>query len=232
MMSPNRQAMRNIIRSGFLVLLFVLLVLRENVPAELYEWVDRDGTAHFTDDIANIPVQFRPKAKAGKATVPPEPFQDGGLSGIRVYGIDIVSQGIYSARTLGAYPARTISQEVAVAADAKLLKRTSTVTASLGTIFGITYVVRGHPSDGRADITVSVSSPPLCDPSGDQPTTEQSWQVSKEFNRETHDFYVFEKDWELVPGTWTIAILYRGKLLGSRSFDVRTDGGVIDYCNR
>jgi hypothetical protein len=203
-----------------LVCLLFLLHLPQSVQAETFHWTDRDGTTHFTDDISNVPLPFR-QNNGMTGQEPVDPFQDGGLSGIRVHGISILEQGVYEARPIGEYPANTISSDVKVAADVRLLKSTAVVPAVLGTVFGITYVVDGTPSDGSVDITVKVVSPPLHDPASSEPPTEQSWLASKKLNEKTYDFYVFEKEWELVHGTWTIQILYRGKLLGFRSFEVR-----------
>lgn len=215
--------MYRLMRCGAMILFCALafLYITEVARAETYQWTDRDGTTHFTDDIAKVPLSQRPKIRNDRTTEPNVTFQDGGYSGIRVYGINIVEQGIYSASPVGAYPANTMSSDVKITTNARLQKRTSEVKAKLGTIFGITYVVNGTPSDGRADITVKVISPPLNDPASNEKSTEQSWVAPKELNQTTHDFYVFEKPWELVPGIWTFSIYYRNKFLDSRSFEVR-----------
>lgn len=55
-------------------LVFLMLLAVES-RADIYRWEDHAGTVHFTDDISNIPQQYRGKAKRviREAPRPPEP---------------------------------------------------------------------------------------------------------------------------------------------------------------
>ncbi len=56
------------------VFLFVFLLLFPAASrADIYRWTDEGGTAHFTDDISNIPAGYRDKATTVIREAPPEP---------------------------------------------------------------------------------------------------------------------------------------------------------------
>lgn len=55
-----------------LTAIVVLLLLSAAASADIYRWEDESGTAHFTDDISNIPPAHRGKAKIVIKEAPPE----------------------------------------------------------------------------------------------------------------------------------------------------------------
>jgi hypothetical protein len=50
----------------------LLLLLSAAARADIYRWEDESGTAHFTDDISNIPAAHRGKARMVIREAPPE----------------------------------------------------------------------------------------------------------------------------------------------------------------
>ena len=56
-------------------LLLLLLLWAGGVSAETWEWVDAQGTVSFTDDLQNIPKQYRKSAQklGGESPVAPQP---------------------------------------------------------------------------------------------------------------------------------------------------------------
>lgn len=61
----------------FLFIILVLLFFFSSADAEIYKWVDDDGTVTFSDDFFNIPPSHRDKAKK---IFSPAPAQSGGDS--------------------------------------------------------------------------------------------------------------------------------------------------------
>ena len=51
------------------ILILLLLALASiSHAADIYKWVDKDGTAHFTDDITKAPPEYRDQVKTEKVT--------------------------------------------------------------------------------------------------------------------------------------------------------------------
>jgi hypothetical protein len=57
-------------RSLVLALLVVLLAA-PSARAEVYRWVDANGTTHFVDDVEQVPEDQRPGAKVFASKAPP-----------------------------------------------------------------------------------------------------------------------------------------------------------------
>lgn len=191
----------------------------ENVHAETYSWTAQDGSVSFTDDIAKVPEKYRPKQNVIK-NEELEQIQDSSDEHAKVKGVTVVEFGVYSADSSGAYPAKTNSGEVELASNIELLERTSEVNAKLGTIIGMTYMINGTPPDSIVNITIKVISPTFYNPLKGKTSKVQSWVTQKKLNEKTYDLYKFEMPWELVPGTWIMQILYKGRILASHSFKV------------
>src|SRR5688572_3848725 len=60
-------AMRNVVS-----MVCIVLCLGSLAHAEIYKWVDRNGTTHFSDTLAGVPPEYRPhvEEKTGLA-IPP-----------------------------------------------------------------------------------------------------------------------------------------------------------------
>ena len=65
-------------------LLIILLLAATTAQAEIYTWIDRQGTAHYTNSLADVPERYRAKVKVLKlgpepsAATPPPPTGSGG----------------------------------------------------------------------------------------------------------------------------------------------------------
>ena len=53
--------MRKIVKIAILILLLALPSISH--AADIYKWVDKNGTAHFTDDISKVPPEYRDQVK-------------------------------------------------------------------------------------------------------------------------------------------------------------------------
>jgi hypothetical protein len=51
---------------------FVLLAIPPSTYADLYQWTDKDGVLHITDDMGKVPEDIRWKVKTFKTTPPKE----------------------------------------------------------------------------------------------------------------------------------------------------------------
>lgn len=56
-----------------LIILALLLMASPSKPDDLFRWEDKDGVVHFTDNLHNIPAQFKEKASRIKALAPSKP---------------------------------------------------------------------------------------------------------------------------------------------------------------
>jgi len=56
----------------FLVVPVLLLLLAPCAFADLYQWKDREGVVHLTNDINNVPAEYQDKVKVFKTTPRPQ----------------------------------------------------------------------------------------------------------------------------------------------------------------
>ncbi len=56
-------------KTSFIISLAILMVffISQVSFSQVYKWVDKKGVVHFTDDITQVPGEFRPKADATEA---------------------------------------------------------------------------------------------------------------------------------------------------------------------
>ena len=54
--------MKKIVKMAMLILLLLVLPSIFHA-ADIYKWVDKDGTAHFTDDLSKVPPEYRDQVK-------------------------------------------------------------------------------------------------------------------------------------------------------------------------
>jgi len=54
--------MTKIVKMAILILLLLVLPSMSHA-ADIYKWVDKDGTAHFTDDLNKVPPEYRDQVK-------------------------------------------------------------------------------------------------------------------------------------------------------------------------
>lgn len=47
----------------FAILILLLVLPSVSHAADIYKWVDKDGTAHFTDDLSKVPPEYRDQVK-------------------------------------------------------------------------------------------------------------------------------------------------------------------------
>jgi len=67
--NKRRASMMKMAKIAILILLLLVLPSIFHA-ADIYKWVDKDGTAHFTDDISKVPPEYRDQVKTEKVTDP------------------------------------------------------------------------------------------------------------------------------------------------------------------
>jgi endonuclease YncB( thermonuclease family) len=69
-----------------LILMLLMYIMGGDAAGEIYKWIDRDGQAHFTDDYALIPPEYRHRVQARPSSPPSEPLPAPPLSGTSKQG--------------------------------------------------------------------------------------------------------------------------------------------------
>ncbi len=148
-----------------------------------------------------------------------EAFAQGG----KVDRIEIVESGIYRAETaLIEHAPATATGLRNILSDTKLITPTTRIEAKIGVHFGIRYRVVGRPNQATVKLT-SVTQYPgtgLKKPGTETLQTRGEHALFATIGAVNYRGYVFEHDWELVPGTWTFELWDGKRKLTSQTFDV------------
>jgi hypothetical protein len=144
-------------------------------------------------------------------------------SALQVQGVSIVDYGLYTTEALFQGKAEDSASGVRTFVDAggvKLFRETERIPAVLSFSFGVRYIVEGVPQGAEVPITVKVLLPGIKDPDTGREYFVDEWVSHKKIGDVTYDGYVFEKEWELVPGQWTIQLYHEGNRLAETQFIV------------
>jgi hypothetical protein len=102
----------------------------------------------------------------------------------------------------------------------QLISESKTLKAVRGATFGFTYLIKGVPDGEMSRFEMRALHPPMTGPSG-KTTTESrvDTQVFGEQGVAVNDIiYVLAEPFEVLPGNWTLQLLYKGKAVVSRQF--------------
>jgi len=104
--------------------------------------------------------------------------------------------------------------------EAKLLKSTTDIKAAIGISFGIRVKLTGEPKDAEVTCGFRWLHPRMIDiPSGLSSEVDQ-WESQPRIGHPRYTGYTFDSQWELVPGKWTIQVLFAKKVLAEKTFNV------------
>lgn len=114
---------------------------------------------------------------------------------------------------------RTASGAVHPVARRKLVQRTAKIFGQPGRSFGIEIDMNGFPA-GAVTLTIRTVHPPLTNPKTGKTTriSEYDWPVSS--RRKVYFGFTFDDGWEIAEGAWTIQIVYKGKMLAEKKFQI------------
>jgi Domain of unknown function (DUF3859) len=141
----------------------------------------------------------------------------------KVERIEIVEAGIYRAETSGIEQAPgTATRQRNILSETRLLQPTTRIEAKLGVHFGMRYRVVGTPNLATIKL-VSVTqypAPGLKNPKSDKPQTRGEHSLFATIGQINYRGYVFEHEWEMVAGTWTLELWDGQRKLASQTFTV------------
>ncbi|RFB80045.1 DUF3859 domain-containing protein [Methylovirgula sp. 4M-Z18] len=157
---------------------------------------------------------------------------------VRVDGVEIVTEGVYTTQRDPTKPdVRTDEGISATLAAWQHLRTTHIVPACKGISFGQEVRVTGAPEGTLVILrTVTIPPKPLADPLAPKPWQQMVSHGSYLIGQAGIDFYGFDENWELVPGTWRQQMWYGEKKILDVSFEVvlgdcdaisRRDGGRL-----
>ena len=141
----------------------------------------------------------------------------------KVDRIEIVEVGIYRAETATIESAPgTASRQHNKLSETRLVAPTTRVDAKIGVHFGMRYRVVGRPSGVSVKLTsiTQYPAPGLKNPSAGNVQARGEHSLFATIAQINYRGYVFERDWELVPGKWTIELWDGNRKLASQAFDV------------
>jgi Domain of unknown function (DUF3859) len=114
----------------------------------------------------------------------------------------------------------TAAGKVSAHTNAQLISESTTLKAERGATFGFTYLIKGVPDGELPGFEMRALHPPMTGPSGK--TTTESRADTEVFGEQgvaVNDIiYVLAEPFEVLPGKWTLQLLYKGKVVVSRQF--------------
>jgi hypothetical protein len=141
--------------------------------------------------------------------------------GTRIASVDIYQYGIFKGKPIEIIdnPTSITGKESKVSIRG-FKERTLQIPATLGTHFGIIYVVKGKPDGTDVYIRLKISHPPMKNPETKKNYTfTDSIRLVKIGAHEFHG-WLFENKWEIVPGQYFFQIFDNNKELGKKTFTV------------
>jgi len=135
-------------------------------------------------------------------------------------GVLVEDYGVYETRADKRVPhPNSATGEMNIISHLRFLRKAKTISAQLGRSFGWRYRLKGVPDNAR--ITFRTVHPPITNPDTGR-TKTSSWRtitVKKPSNLR-YTGYTFDYTWELAEGRSAFQVLYGGKVIGERAFNI------------
>ena len=144
-------------------------------------------------------------------------------AGSTVTDVEIIDYGILSAQLDKTIKDQTLVQGAHRTMTAsRVLKRTTDIPAAKGLKFGIRYLIKGYPIGSRIkiDFIVHYPAPGLTNPGTGKTARQSVVSMVKKIGRITTTGYLFNQQWEMVPGQWTFQIWHDARKLAEKQFQV------------
>lgn len=128
--------------------------------------------------------------------------------------------GLFSTKAVRNVPQPiSVSGQMTLVSNIKLLKKTRLVVGQLGRSFGFRYRLMGLPPDAR--VTIRTTHPKLTHPETGKAMTYSSRTRGASPNGQwSYTGFTFDHRYELAEGIWKFQIVYQGKVIGEQSFKV------------
>jgi hypothetical protein len=141
--------------------------------------------------------------------------------GATVTGAEIVEYGVFDKVSIGPRkePA-VLTGQVDEVPMVKLMERTTIIPAVLGTTFGVTVKLIGSPAGERVNCWITWLHPKLTNPETGQASDRSDFPSLWPIGEVTPTGFTFEHPWELVPGTWTVRVIWDWRVVAEKTFNV------------
>ena len=142
-------------------------------------------------------------------------------SAANISKINIIEYGIFEAQKTKVVEEKDTSTGYRTLLDnIKLIKETDTIPAAVGTQFGIRYIVEGEPNGAQVEISVKFLHPQTVNPTNNKTVTLEQFHKQLPIGETSYSCWIFEYDWELVPGEWIIQIWSGDRKFAEQAFTV------------
>lgn len=104
------------------------------------------------------------------------------------------------------------------------IEKTDTLKGKVGLKFGIEYFIEGEDKTSKNDEAIfycRIKHPELVNPASNEKASETIERKLNWLNTASFDYYSFEQEWEVQPGTWTFQIMEGDNLLLERFFEIK-----------
>ena len=101
--------------------------------------------------------------------------------------------------------------------DARLLSKTASIPARMGTTFGVMWTPTG-PSSEIIEVMRVIRMPGIKNPATGEVVHKWVGKIEAELGSPNALTYTIGADWQAVPGTWTFEIWYQGRKVIDHSF--------------
>lgn len=142
---------------------------------------------------------------------------------VRIDRIELLDVGLYRAERAGQIDAPgAVRGNVNRLSSATFYERTTRVPATIGLRFGLRFDLIGEPARAVVPLRAIWRFPAsgLRDPRSGKVYTESVEDFTSPIGEPRLRGYGFDNDWELVPGEWTLQVLYGQRLLLTQTFTI------------
>ncbi len=98
--------MMKIAKMAILILVLVLPLI--SYAADIYKWVDKDGSVNFTDDLSKVPPEYRDQVKTEDVAQGTQGTQESKLFKQEELDLTLASQSSFSRAWVNASPLRSL----------------------------------------------------------------------------------------------------------------------------
>ena len=140
-----------------------------------------------------------------------------------VTGAHVTEVGIYRARVVTKSAVPGVAGGTNEWLDSfTLVQATTNVPARIGTRFGFRYTIHGTPSNAPIVLKMVGEHPPYKNPKTGKTETRDEYELQS-WAGQTYTSYLFEEEWELIPGKFKFEVWHRDKKLCEQSFTIVAD---------
>jgi hypothetical protein len=141
-----------------------------------------------------------------------------------ITGAKLIRYGVYRNETIAYRKGPETSEgRIAIIGDTKLLQRTDRIHAKVNTTFGIEYTVTGMPTNADVDVVLEVVHPPITNPHTGRTVAVERGTYHVLTGVPYYNDVRLDEEWNVVPGLWTLKIVYQSRVLLEKTFHVEVD---------